>query len=125
VLHPRIAALRFDDSLVFVNAAHFEDAVLRLERERPSVRFLLVAAGGINEIDASGIEVLANLADHLAEKGVTLALSGVKKQVQEVLDRTGITAKLGPGNIYSTDPIALEDLRARVAAAAEPAATAK
>jgi len=125
VLHPRIAALRFDDSLVFVNAAHFEDAVLRLERERPGVRFLLVAAGGINEIDASGIEVLANLADHLAEKGVTLALSGVKKQVQEVLDRTGITAKLGPGNIYSTDPIALEDLRARVAAAAEPAATAK
>ncbi len=123
VLHPRIAALRFDDSLVFVNAAHFEDAVLRLERERPGVRFLLVAAGGINEIDASGIEVLANLADHLAEKGVTLALSGVKKQVQEVLDRTGVTAKLGAGNIFSTDPIALEDLRARVAAAAEPAAT--
>ncbi len=123
VLHPRIAALRFDDSLVFVNAAHFEDAVLRLERERPGVRFLLVAAGGINEIDASGIEVLANLADHLAEKGVTLALSGVKKQVQEVLDRTGVTAKLGAGNIFSTDPIALEDLRARVAASAEPAAT--
>ena len=114
VLHPRIAALRFDDSLVFVNAAHFEDAVLRLERERPGVRFLLVAAGGINEIDASGVDVLSNLAAHLAEKGVTLALSGVKKQVREVCDRTGLTAMLGATNIYATDRLALDDLRARV-----------
>ncbi|MCC6609791.1 MAG: SulP family inorganic anion transporter [Burkholderiales bacterium] len=123
-LHPRIAALRFDDSLVFVNAAHFEDAILQLERERPGVRFLLVAAGGINEIDASGVEVLSNLADHLGAKGVTLALSGVKKQVQEVLTRTGLTAKLGAGNIYATDRLALDDLRARAEASAEFAAPA-
>ena len=124
-LHPRIAALRFDDSLVFVNAAHFEDAVLRLERTRPGLRFLLVAAGGINETDASGIEVLSNLADHLAEKGVTLVLSGVKKQVREVFDRTGVTAKLGRDNIYATDRLALDDLPARAESSAESVATAQ
>ena len=112
-LHGRIAALRFDDSLEFVNAAHFEDTVLRLERERAGVRFLLVAAGGINEIDASGIEIVSNLAEQLGDKGVTLAFSGMKKQVREVFDRTGLTAKLGAENIYPTDRIALEALMRR------------
>ena len=112
-LHDRIAGLRFDDSLEFVNAAHFEDAVLRLVRERPRARLLLIAAGGINEIDATGVEVISNLADQLAEKGVTLAFSGLKKQVQEVFDRTGLTAKLGAENIHPTDRIALDALALR------------
>ncbi|MGB8436749.1 MAG: SulP family inorganic anion transporter [Burkholderiales bacterium] len=119
VLHPQIAALRFDDSLMFVNAAHFEDAVLQLERRRTGLRFLLISAGGMNEIDASGIEVISNLADHLAAKGITLALSGVKKQVQAVLDRTGLTEKLGGENIYPTDRIALDALRVRAESSAE------
>jgi SulP family sulfate permease len=108
--HPRVAALRFDDSLEFVNAAHFEDSVLRLARDHPGARFILIAAGGINEIDASGVEVVANLADQLAEKGVTLAFCSLKQQVQRAFDRTGLTQKLRPANLYATDRVAVEAL---------------
>lgn len=121
-LDPRIAALRFDDSLEFVNAAHFEDSVLRLAREHPDARFILIAASGINEIDASGIEVIANLADELAQKGVTLAFSGVKQQVLRVFDRTGVTAKLDPSNLYATDRAAVAGLADRAAHGARPTA---
>ena len=113
-LHPQIAALRFDDSLEFVNAAHFEDSVLRLVREHPGVRVILIAAGGINEIDASGVEVVGTLADHLADKGVTLAFCGLKQQVQRVFDRTGLTAKLRPANLYATDRVAVDALVQRL-----------
>ncbi|MBS0324983.1 MAG: SulP family inorganic anion transporter [Proteobacteria bacterium] len=115
-LAPQVAALRFDDSLEFVNAAHFEDSVLRLAREHPGARFILIAAGGINEIDASGVEVVANLADHLAERGVTLVFSGLKQQVQRVFDRTGLTAKLGSSNLHATDRAAVEALVPRAGA---------
>jgi SulP family sulfate permease len=113
-LHERIGALRFDASLYFANASFFEDAVLRLQRERPEITYILVAAHSINDIDASGVETLRNLAGRLRESGVTLVLSGVKRQVQDVLERTGAIDLLGRANLYGSDQAAISDLRARV-----------
>ena len=112
-LHERIGALRFDASLYFANASFFEDAVLRLERDRPDITYILVAAHSINDIDASGVETLRNLAIRLRQSGVTLVLSGVKRQVQDVLERTGAIDLLGRTNLYSSDQAAIADLRTR------------
>jgi sulfate permease, SulP family len=116
-LHARIGALRFDASLYFANAAYFEQAVLRLERDRPDVAFILIAAHSINDIDATGVETLRNLAQRLRESGVTMALSGVKRQVLDVLERTGATDVLGRENLFSNDHAAIADLRARLSVA--------
>jgi SulP family sulfate permease len=113
-LHARIGALRFDASLYFANAAYFEQAVLRLQRDRPDVAFILIAAHSINDIDATGVETLRNLAQRLRESGVTMALSGVKRQVQDVLERTGAIDVLGRENLFSNDHAAIADLRARL-----------
>jgi SulP family sulfate permease len=113
-LHRKIGALRFDASLHFANASYFEEAVLRLERERPEVAVILIAAHSINDIDASGVETLRNLAERLRQSGVTLALSGVKRQVLDVLERTGAVAALGRENLYDSDREAIAGLRARV-----------
>jgi len=114
-LHERIGAIRFDGSLYFTNAAFFEDAILRLQRDRPEIDCIVVAAHSINDIDASGVESLRNLAERLRQSGVTLVLAGVKRQVQEVLERTGAIAALGAANVFSTDTAAVESLRARMA----------
>jgi len=113
-LHSRIGALRFDASLHFANAAYFEQAVLRLERDCPDIAFILVAAHSINDIDATGVETLRNLAQRLRETGVTMALSGVKRQVLDVLERTGAIEVLGRENLFSNDHAAIADLRARL-----------
>ncbi|MEI6304353.1 MAG: SulP family inorganic anion transporter [Betaproteobacteria bacterium] len=112
-LHPLIGILRFDAALNFVNAATFEDAVLKLERERPGIRFLLVAAGGINELDASGAEMLFSLAERLRADGVTLVISAAKKQVTDVMERIGLDTAIGRDNMYSTDRFAIDGLLAR------------
>lgn len=113
-LHPRLGALRFDGSLLFVNVSYFEDAVLALERKNPGLRYILISGGGINEVDASAVEALANLVQRLRNKGVTLAFSAVKRQVQEVMERTGLTQDIGESNVFPTDRIALERLFARL-----------
>ena len=113
-LHREIGALRFDASLYFANAAYFEDAVLKLERERPEAKYILIAAHSINDIDASGVHVLRTLAERLRQNGVTLVLGGVKKQVFEVIERTGLIGVLGEENVFSSDRIAIDSLLARI-----------
>ncbi|TAK71449.1 MAG: SulP family inorganic anion transporter [Betaproteobacteria bacterium] len=115
-VHQEIGILRLDASLNFVTAASLEDAVLKIERDKPPLKFILLTAGGINELDATGADLLFKLSERLSQNGITLALSAAKKQVQEVIDRTGLDAAIGSANIYATDRLALEGLLARVAA---------
>ncbi len=106
-MHPQLSALRFDGALRFVNVACFEDALLKLERENPELKHVLVKSSGINYIDASGVEMLGNLADRFRESGITLNFSGFKSQVQDVLDRTGLAEKIGRDHIFPSDGEAL------------------
>ncbi|WP_283744140.1 SulP family inorganic anion transporter [Sideroxydans sp. CL21] len=107
-LHPKLGAIRFDGALRFVNVSYFEDALLKLERENPEMECILVQSNGINEIDASGIEMLRNLLDRFQKSGIKLTFSGLKKQVSDVMDRTGLTGKIGEENIFATDRMAID-----------------
>jgi SulP family sulfate permease len=114
-LRAEIGAVRFDGSLHFVTGSYFEDALVRLERENARLRFVLVKCSGINDIDASGIEVLRSLGDRFRKNGIVLTLSELKWQVQNVLDRTGLTDIIGKENIFATDESALAELNRRLA----------
>lgn len=115
-LRPGLGAIRFDGSLIFINVSYFEDAVMNLVREKPELKYILVVGNGINALDASGVEVLANLVLRLNLSGITLVFSGIKGQVKEVMDRAGLSAKIGEDNIFSTDAAALQALHRRLTA---------
>lgn len=114
VLHERIAALRFDATLFFANASFFEDAILKLERENPKLEYILVVASGINHIDASAVEMLRRLVMRLRECGIRLAFSSTKRQVLDVVRRTGLAAEIGETNIFASDDLALTALSYRL-----------
>jgi SulP family sulfate permease len=113
-LHPQLEALRFDGSLNFINASFFEDALLKVERENPDLRCILVTCGGINDLDSTGVEVIGNLVDRFRASGIELAFSGLKKQVQDVMEASGLADRIGRRNLFSTDDCALEELRGRL-----------
>ncbi len=113
-LHPKLGAMRFDGSLHFINASFFEDALLQLERDTPDLRYVLIACGGINDMDASGVEVLAKLIERFRNNGIELTFCSIKKQVQDVMDRAGLSDRIGRQNIFATDHAALQELRARL-----------
>jgi MFS superfamily sulfate permease-like transporter len=103
-------ALRFDASLVFINSAFFEQAVMKALSQFPQAKAVLVIGNGINQIDATGEEKLRALATDLKRAGVTLMLSGLKKPVREALARAGLDEALGRENIFLNKAMALETL---------------
>ena len=71
-------------------------------------------AYGINHIDASGEEKIRDIAQVLREAGVTLAFSGLKKQVRDAFQAGGLEEKvLGKENLYDSKDQALRVLLAR------------
>lgn len=105
--------LRFDASLVFINSAFFEQAVMKSISQFPRTKAVLVIATGINRIDATGEEKLRALATDLKAAGIVLMLSGLKKQVKDALARAGLDEIIGPENIFPSKEIALKALAAR------------
>ncbi len=113
-LSDHIVAVRFDGQLYFANVPYFEDSLLGVSARFPKARFILVVADGINQIDASGVETVRLLAERLRASGVTLAFSGLKKQVRDVFDAAGLTPLVGAENLFVDENQALAALAARV-----------
>ena len=97
-----VVAVRFDGRLYFANVAFFEDAILEAVADHPHISFLLVVADGINELDASGEEVMHHLVERLRANGITVMFSGLKKQVIDVMRATGLFDYISQDNIFAT-----------------------
>ncbi len=105
---PNITILRFDGSLYFANTAYFEETVQRKVAIKPDLKFVIVDAEGINHIDATGEEMLRQVAERLREAGITLLFSRMKKQVRDVLERSGFVAEMGADHFFSRTGHAIE-----------------
>jgi sulfate permease, SulP family len=103
--------LRFDASLVFMNVAHFEEAVMEAVARNPNARALLVLGNSINRVDETGIDKVRSLITDLKAANCTLMFSGLKKPVREAMERAGLLDEIGPENIFPSKGLALEVLR--------------
>ncbi|WP_018861855.1 MULTISPECIES: SulP family inorganic anion transporter [unclassified Thioalkalivibrio] len=110
----KVGLMRFDGSLYFANVPYFEDAVLDLLARHPQAKYLIVVGKGINEIDASGEEVIHQLVHRLKARGITLVFAGVKAQVLEVMQRTGLEDIIGKDNIFKSTDHAVKEISERV-----------
>ena len=95
-----IAVVRFPSSLFFANVSHLEEKVLERIASMPDLRHVLIVGNGINELDASGEEVLSHLVDRLREAGYDISLSGLNDSVLDVMHRTGLYNKIGEDHLH-------------------------
>ena len=102
-----VIPVRFDGQLYFANVAYFEDALLEAVAVKPNAQYVLVVGNGINNLDASGEEVIKALFERLRDNGVTLVFSGLKKQVLDVMARTGLFDRIGQERIFANEDMAL------------------
>lgn len=109
-----IIAVRFDGSLYFANISYFEDAMLKAVADHPDAKYLLVVSDAINEIDASGEEVLHQFVHGLNENQITVVFSGLKKQVLDVMRATKLYDLIGEQNIFSNEDFALDAIYERL-----------
>ena len=107
-----IRVVRIDAALSFVNATHVKRLLLDHAAELTTEpRVLVLDASGINDIDATGVEILTEVIDDLDDLGVPLHLTDVKGPVRDVLHRAGIWERLGD-RLHATTSEAVDAISA-------------
>lgn len=91
-----VRIVRIDAALSFVNAANVKKLVVaHADAIQDEPRALILDASGINDLDATGAEMLHELLAEMEERDVALHLADVKGPVRDVLRRAGIWEQLG------------------------------
>jgi MFS superfamily sulfate permease-like transporter len=97
-----IDVVRFDGPLFFANASYLEDQIRNRRRTKKRLKHIIISAGSINDIDASGEEALSLTVDRVRSAGIDISFSAVNRSVMKVLTRTHLNAKIGEDHFYPT-----------------------
>jgi SulP family sulfate permease len=100
---PGLVIYRFDAPLFFANAQLLSDdltAALAEGVAAAPVRWVVLDAESIGDVDSTGAAVLADLADNLHVRGITLTLARLKAPVAAYLARAGVLEKVGAERVY-------------------------
>lgn len=100
---PGLLVYRFGADLFYANANRFTAEVRALIEQAPTeVRWCVVDAGAITDIDYSAARELRDLCDELKGRGVALAFGRVGPDLRADMDRHGILALIGAGRVFAT-----------------------
>jgi len=114
---PGLVLYRYDAPLCFANANDFERrALAAIAAEVEPVRWFVLNAEAIIELDITAADMLAELAQELQQRGIRFAMTRVKQGLFHELERTGLVARLGFDAFYPTIPVAVAAFRAQASA---------
>jgi high affinity sulfate transporter 1 len=107
---PGLVIARFDAPLFFANASVFTGFVRGLVAAAPErVRWVVVAAEPVTDIDATAAESLVALDDELRRRGIRMVFAELKGPVKDRLARYGLAARFDPTRFYPTLGTAVSD----------------
>ncbi len=109
-LAPQLYALRMDAELDFASSSGFGLAISQHLGAHPETRHVCLFAQPINRVDVTGVEAFTQMRTSLADKGVTLHISGIKLPVEQILRRARALDDGPLLRMYRTDPEALAAL---------------
>ena len=86
---PGLLVYRFAGPLFFFNATHFARRAQELiDSGDPPVKFFLINAEAIVDVDTTGVETLEELRNTLSNRNINMGLCEVKGNFREVLSNT-------------------------------------
>jgi len=113
VTEPGLIIYRFGADLFYANDHRFTDEVRMLVEHAPTpVRWFIVDAGAITDVDYSAARSIRDLLDDLARQNVGMIFARVSPYLKSDMDRHGITAAVGEARIFPTLHEALAAARA-------------
>jgi high affinity sulfate transporter 1 len=100
---PGLVLFRWDAPLFFANAEVFADRLRQAIASSPTpVRWVVVAAEPVTDLDTTAADVLLELEEELAAEGVDLRFAEMKDPVKDRLKRYGIYERFGDDHFYPT-----------------------
>ena len=112
LIGPAVYALRMDAELDFASASGLSNAIGLHLNHHPDTRHVCLFAQPVNRIDVTGVEAFTQIRTSLAERGITLHISGIKLPVENILRRANALPDGPLLKFYRTDAEALVALRA-------------
>jgi SulP family sulfate permease len=110
---PGVIVYRFGADLFYANDHRFTEEVRALVAHAPApVRWIVIEAGAITDIDYSAARSLCELFDDLDRQKVGIVFARVSPYLKSDMDRHGITAAIGEARIFRTLHEALAAVRA-------------
>ena len=109
---PGLVVYRFGADLFYANDNRFADEVRALIEHAPTpVRWFVVDASAMTDIDYSAARSLRDLCDDLKRREINLVFGRVNAYLRADMDRHGITSAIGEKFIFSTLHEALSAVR--------------
>ncbi|WP_310430139.1 sulfate permease [Chamaesiphon sp. VAR_48_metabat_135_sub] len=100
---PGLVIYRYDAPLCFANAEDFKCRALRsIDLEVTPVEWFVLNTEAIAEIDITAMDMLEELYDELAARGITFAMARVKQDLYAQLKRSLLLNKISEDRIYLT-----------------------
>jgi SulP family sulfate permease len=100
---PGVIVYRFGADLFYANANRFADEVRALIEGAPeAVRWLVVEADAITNLDYTAARVVLLLIEELARQKIGIAFARVSTSLRADMDRHGVTAALGSDRIFAS-----------------------
>jgi sulfate permease, SulP family len=100
---PGLIIYRFGSDLFYANAHRFADEVRALVEHAPTpVRWFVVDAGPIEDIDFSAAQTVRDLLADLARQNIGVVFARVSSYLRSDMDRHCITPAIGEARIFTT-----------------------
>ncbi|MEP7115638.1 MAG: SulP family inorganic anion transporter, partial [Ilumatobacteraceae bacterium] len=106
---PGLMIYRFDAPLIFANSRTFADEMRAIAEEHPGLKWILIAAEPITDVDTTAADMLEDLDEWLNERGVSLVFAEMKDPVRAKIERYELTRTIDPAHFFPT----LDDAVAR------------
>jgi sulfate permease, SulP family len=109
---PGLIVYRFNSDLFYANAGRFADEVRLLVKRAPTpVRWFIIDAGPITDIDYSAAQSVHDLLDELSRQKVGIIFARVSPYLRSDMVRYRITTAIGETQIFATLHEALDAVR--------------
>jgi MFS superfamily sulfate permease-like transporter len=99
---PGLLVFRYDAELFYANASRFVDDIHVLIEAAPTpVRWLILEAGSLTDIDYSAGLTLEGLLNFTDSRGITVAIARADVSLIETLTKYGLTDRMTKERIYA------------------------
>ncbi len=99
---PGLVIYRFSRDLFYANASFFSEEIQCLVKSaNPPVRWFILEARAITEIDYTASQTLQDLVKELARQEITFVVSGLALDVKAQFDCDGLTDLIGTGRFFN------------------------
>ena len=104
----------FDAPLFFANAPYLMEQISDLvSAADPPLKYLLLDAEAIPDIDTTAADTLKDIHQELSQKGITLGIARANTPLRETMRLAGLEDLIGASNFYPTIRTAIEAFQER------------